>query len=729
MKLTKEYKSFTFSDGSVSIKRNEHGIPVVEATNIYALAFAQGLCQALDRSMQMVFTRIICKGRACEILDDNEELLKTDIFMRELGIYQQSKKELSRLPDTILKYLECFSEGINKGLETSSNPIFKLLKHQPEPWTPVDTLATMRIMAYVGLAQTQQTMEKFIIEALKLGADKKAFKTFFNPYLDEWDDEDIDLLKKVNTYWSTLPDIPFIPVMKNSNNWSLAKTKTKSGSAIHCNDPHLEANRLPAIWYEMVLKTNNNYLMGISMPGVPGMAMGRSEKVGFGFTYGFMDTIDYFIEDIKDGTYLSDNFQHTLNVRKEIIKRKKSEDFHLDIYETENGVIERDPFKPFESGYYLSRAWSAYQFDTYPTIDALMKLPFSQDATQAAKECQKVFISCNWVVSDVNGNVLYQQSGHLPNRKNTGLFPLKGWDPSNSWVGLHDKESLSFHDGTADGYIATANDDWNQEGKPLSINLPMGPYRAQRIKQLLDEKPSFDVIDMKAIQSDLYSLQAERFISRWKKYIPNTPTGKILKEWDLRYNKESKGAFVFEQIYRELLALFFEDNILSRKEWDYIFEETCLFTDFYYYFDRPFLEDNSDKWDYFFRNKSREDYYQLAINNTMKCWPSSKLKTWGQVNRFTMKHLVLGDVKPFSLFVNRGPYALEGNRATVVQGQLYRSGGRDSTFCPSWRFISDLSSDHGFSILAGGPSENPLSRFYSNEVKRWLNFQYKILNP
>tara|TARA_R110002072_G_scaffold64203_7_gene159847 strand:- start:7750 stop:9939 length:2190 start_codon:yes stop_codon:yes gene_type:complete len=729
MKITKDSKKYSFSKGQVSIKRNEHGVPIVDATNTQSMAYAQGLCHGLDRGMQMVFTRIICQGRASEILDDTEELLKTDIYMRELGIYQQSKKELSRLPSSTLTFLEFYSEGINKALSESLNPVFKLIKYKPEPWQPVDTLATMRIMAYIGLAQTQQTMEKFIIESIKNGVDSEGLRTFLFPHLNEWKEDDQELLKKTNLYWTSLPEIPFVPVMKNSNNWSLTKDKTKSGSAIHCNDPHLEANRLPAVWYEMILKTNNNYLMGISMPGVPGMAMGRSQKVGFGFTYGFMDTIDYFIEDLKDGTYLSDQFQHTLNKRTEVIKRKKSNDFVWEIFETENGVIERDPFKPLTNGLYLSRAWSAYQFDTHTTIDALMKLPFTQDAKQAAKECQKVFISCNWVLSDIEGNVIYQQSGHLPNRSHSGLYPLPGWDSNNAWSGLQDKEDLSFLENPPEGFIATANDDWNQKGKPLSINLPMGSYRAERIRQLLSDKEKYDVIDMKAIQSDLYSIQAEKFLTRFKKFIPNTPTGKILSEWDLRYNKESKGAFIFEEVYRELLALFFEENILGRKEWDHIFDETCLFTDFYHLFDRPFLDDHSNQWDYFFRRKTRDEYYKQAINNTMKCWPSSKVKTWGDVNRFTMKHLLLGDVKPFSYLLNKGPYALEGNRATIVQGQVYRTGGRDSTFCPSWRFISDLSSDHGFSILAGGPSENPFSRYYSNEVKRWLNFQYKIMGP
>jgi penicillin amidase len=55
-----------------------------------------------------------------------------------------------------------------------------------------------------------------------------------------------------------------------SNNWALAPSRTSSGAALQCNDPHLEVNRLPAIWYEVVGHTRDDYRIGITMPGLPG---------------------------------------------------------------------------------------------------------------------------------------------------------------------------------------------------------------------------------------------------------------------------------------------------------------------------------------------------------------------------------------------------------------------------------------------------------------------------
>ena len=68
----------------------------------------------------------------------------------------------------------------------------------------------------------------------------------------------------------------------------------------------MEVNRLPALWYEMIWKMDDQTMAGITMPGVPAIVMGRTNHIAWGGTYGFMDMIDYFIEDCKDEKYLYD---------------------------------------------------------------------------------------------------------------------------------------------------------------------------------------------------------------------------------------------------------------------------------------------------------------------------------------------------------------------------------------------------------------------------------------
>ena len=62
------------------------------------------------------------------------------------------------------------------------------------------------------------------------------------------------------------------------------------------NDPHLEINRLPNVWYEIVLKTRDTYFMGATMPGLPAIIVGRNPDLAWGATYTFMDGTDSWIE-------------------------------------------------------------------------------------------------------------------------------------------------------------------------------------------------------------------------------------------------------------------------------------------------------------------------------------------------------------------------------------------------------------------------------------------------
>jgi penicillin amidase len=92
-----------------------------------------------------------------------------------------------------------------------------------------------------------------------------------------------------------------------------------------------------------------------------------------------------------------------------------------------------------------------------------------------------------------------------------------------------------------------------------------------------------------------------------------------------------------------------------------------------------------------------------------------------------MKNLLLGGQLPGFLGFDRGPFGLPGSNSTIVQGALFRAYGRDTSFAPSWRFITDLGTDEARTVLAGGPSARRFSRFYATDVERWLSHRYKRL--
>jgi len=87
--------------------------------------------------------------------------------------------------------------------------------------------------------------------------------------------------------------------------------------------------------------------------------------------------------------------------------------------------------------------------------------------------------------------------------------------------------------------------------------------------------------------------------------------------------------------------------------------------------------------------------------------------------------MFLGGKLPKCLGFDYGPIPIQGTGATIVQGGIFQNHGRVSSFCPSWRFIADLKEDHCYTVLAGGVSDRRFSKYYTSDVEKWLNFQYK----
>ena len=96
-----------------------------------------------------------------------------------------------------------------------------------------------------------------------------------------------------------------------------------------------------------------------------------------------------------------------------------------------------------------------------------------------------------------------------------------------------------------------------------------------------------------------------------------------------------------------------------------------------------------------------------------------------------MKHLIFGGKLPVFLGFDRGPVTIIGGRATIHQGQIYRSANRETTFAPGYRFVMDFAKEEFFSAMAGGPSERRFSKWYTSGLKDWIKGKYKTLklNP
>lgn len=702
------------------ITRNPYGVPVVRADNFQDMLYGLGWVQAYDRPVQLELTRLVAKGVASEHLPPSEDLLRMDKEMRRYNLWGFSVRQAMQLDGDCEGELLDYCKGINDCLEEHRPPEFDLLGYQPEDWTPADCIVMCKIISLVDMDETQAWMKRFIVQMFQNGVPMEKLKELFAYMTDDPNDEYLEILRQVR-----LPE-PFIPEsiswsvprMQSSSNWALSGSKTKSGRAILCGSPDLDTARLPALWQEVVLRAGDYFILGFTIPGLTGIPVARTNHLAWSPTYGAMDIMDYFIEEVKEGKYRRGDQWLPFEVREETIAVKDGEPVRVRYYENEHGVLMGEAE---EDGYYLCLAWSMRDAGA-ATVENFQGASRSNSVAEAMGFFARLdFGSMNWVMADSEGNIGYQMSGVCPIRPLgwSGMLPIPGWDEAHDWRGYFDPvENNPRLFNPLESFIGTANQDVNDLSDVPMQTLPMAADRSLRIAELLDARDDHDIKGMKEMQCDVYAKHAEQFMPIILPLLPDTENGNLLKQWDLLYASDSLGATLFESVYLELVTVVFGDNGFGREVMEYILEETILCNLYYTCFDQVLLREDS-LW---FGGKPREDIYRQAIAQGLDTSPMP----YGSTRMVTMKNIAYGDITPD---FNYGPIELRGNRGTLSQGQIFRSAGRLATFSPTCRLITDFSEDKAYTALAGGPCEKPASQWYTSGVQDWLDGNYHIAEP
>ncbi|MBI2605178.1 MAG: penicillin acylase family protein [Deltaproteobacteria bacterium] len=717
--------------GRISIRRDENGVPHIEADHEADLYKGLGYCHAMDRGMQLLLTRILGRGQACEMLSDNDEMLAIDVFFRRFNATGGIAAQESRLPDDVRALCLSYCEGVNMRLAEKIPFEMRLLKYRPDPWTFGDCILLSRLAGFIGLAQSQGEIERFIVEMILNGVDRPRLEEMFPGKLEGLD---LELIRKTRLHDRLIPEAILwqspIPRMMASNNWVVAGSRTASGKPILANDPHLEVNRLPNVWYEAALKTRGRFVMGATMPGLPNVLFGRSNDLAWGVTYTFMDALDSWVEHCKDGAFRRVDSSAEkeqwikFHVRRETIRRKKHPPVERVFYENQHGTLDGD-FGADDRGaesFRLATRWSSADSGA-DSVAHMFRMAHAKTVEEGMRLIGKLELSFNWGLADRNGSIGYQMSGKMPKRREgvSGLIPLPGWDARNDWQGFVAPEELPRALNPKEGFLVTANNDLNHLGTAKPINNPMGSYRADRIAKLLSEKPRLTAEDCFAIQYDLYSPQAERYMKFLRPMLADTPPGRILRDWDGRYDASSVGATVFENFFGALFRKVFGEFGFGTQVSAHLLSSTALFADFYNSFENVLLSERS-AW---FAGKSRDTLYREALDEALRM----PARPWGKSRKITLANLFFGGKLPRFLGFDRGPITLIGGRATVSQGQVFRNGGRATTFAPSIRFVADLATEICRTNLCGGPSDRRFSKWYVSDLKNWMTGKYKTLRP
>lgn len=737
----------------VKVLRDDWGVPHIFAESIHDLMYAQGFVHAQDRLWQMEFNRRLVAGRLSEIL--GEISLPLDRWMRIIGMRRVAEKEFDLLEETTQKILQAYTEGVNARIDQGRLPIeFNLLRYSPEPWSVADTLSWPKMMSWtLSVNWEAEIIRAKIVE--RLGIEQAAELDMLDyanspiilPADIDFSSIDTDVLKIADQARKFTG--PTAPNGLGSNNWVISGKFTTTGMPLLANDMHLGLS-IPSIWYENSLQAENIHLSGITFPGIPGIIAGHNQNVAWGFTNGFPDVQDLYIEHLRRTS--NDRIQYEYRGEwldaieiAEKIHIKGQEPVTEEVVITRHGPIINKLAQDLAGQQMLALQWTALE----PTniMDSLMNMAKSRNCSEF-REALKNWSSPaqNTVFADTKGNIGYKLPGKVPIRaKGDGRFPVPGWTGEHEWGSYIPYDELPEMMNPSKGYIVTANNRVAGSSYPyhLSYDYCTG-NRAERIEEMIEklikEKTKVSVDDIRKMQFDQISTQARRIAGILGVLNSNDPELQNviyrMGSWDGNLSKDSAEAAIYELFAQALIQYLLKEKLgdltiyYSGKGPTPILAEGSIMAERSREWLDQILDNPDSAWFDPSNGKSREEILLKTLReviDTLKQGFSPGIDdwSWGKLHTLTFEH-ALGAVKILEKIFNRGPYPLGGDFDTVwATGSSRYDLSKKGIVGPPFRFIADLSDwENCLGLLAPGQSGQPASPHYADQIQPWFKGIY-----
>jgi penicillin G amidase len=774
----------------VLMDRDGWGVPWIQASSMEDLEIAQGYVVAQDRLWQMDLLRRAAGGELAEIF--GTVALDMDRENRTLGLRVAAEAAARRMDPAARKIVEAYAAGVNRYIAERSGrlPIeFTLLRYKPRPWTAADsflisaymwkTLTTTwkaklnrgRITALVGperardLFVEDSPLDHFIVGAAS--GKNEAPGHLVQPPEGDSDTETAGVVRTLSEpgkykyfmggppstiasgedrgrqmpagtptlLWgaaraSLLQFEAQTSEIVGSNNFVVSGEHTASGLPILANDTHLEFS-MPGIWYILHLTAPGWNVAGFTFPGSPLVVIGHNDRIAWGFTNSNAEVEDLYVETFNPANPLEYKVNGSwvrAETRREVIHVRGAADDLLDVVSTRHGpVVRRDTTE--EGGRVYSLRWTALEpgaLDfSYPLIGGAQNWDeFLLVMSKIAGPGQ------NAIYADVEGNIGYVMAARIPIRRaGNGDLPVAGDTDDFEWTGYIPFGELPQVLNPRGGIIATANARTvGPAYKYFISDRWAGPYRTERIYQLLGARKDLRPGDANNIQNDIVSLPdqflAGQIYAAGLKVPAKDPRTKVLlerlKNWDGRAASDSVETSFVEYSRHVLMAMLLAPYIGDRMN-EYELWEPDADYDEVWWRDKVFLENVIRARPAAWLPKGIADYDSLLISAAdaavgllaRASRDGDPLHAnWGQMHRLEIYH-PLGESGFLRRIFSIGPLE-QGGSLDTVRAMGYQHG-------PAMRFVADLSNwDLSLMEIPAGESGQYASPHYRDQFDEWF---------
>lgn len=747
----------------VEIVRDNANVPHIFGETDTDVFHGLGFAHAQDRLWQMMMLRRTAQGRLSELF--GAATVDIDSFIRRLDIYRLSVQSVEALDAPTRAALEAYAAGVNARFDQINTealgrgaPEMFLFNAPLAPWRPADSIVIAKLM---GLQLAGQMEDEVLRARMSLALEDPARLADILP------DVPGPGIASLPEYASLVPGAqlryaeasephPLSPFKTRgfggaSNAWAAAASRSASGGTLLANDPHLGLSA-PSIWYLARLELRSGGVIGGTIPGMPLVLTGRSDRLGWGLTSANVDDQDLFIEELNPDNpleYRTPTGFKEFESRASIIEIADANPVTLTLRWTDNGPVMPGSFRNLDSitppGHVAALSWTVLSpRDT--SLQAALGVMQAQTVAEAIITSEDYIAPAQNMTLVDRGSIAMKTIGAIPrrdsNHQSQGRLPSLGWRAENRWQGRMPYSSNPGFVAPVGGILGNTNNKTVDRPFPNHVSFNWGDtQRIQRWQRLMQAREVHTRDSFIEAQLDTVSFTARALLPLIGAELWFTGEAAsdgtaerqrqralaLLAEWNGEMNEHWPEPLIYAAWLRALQDRLIHDdlgpmaNTLNHVEPLFI--------------ERVFRDvDGAAIWCDVRQSAPIEtcaDMARLALDDAL-LWIEENWGTqleslrWGDAHQATHDHQVLGDVPILRYFVNIRQ-STSGGDNTLMRG-LTKGTGSDpfqNVHGAGYRGVYDFADPNSSVFInSTGQSGHFLSRHYDDLAQLWRRGEY-----
>lgn len=698
--------------GTTKYRRDASGYPSLSAPSMLAGTYALGYLHATDRLTQVTLTTLAARGALMSALSEHRLARLIDRSVRTLGLHVDVAEQVKQCDPETRALMDAYCQGFNAAAERRGIPwVLRLLGVEPLVCTPESIFSVFRFVTYFGLTSMQVSTELIVAELAARGAPQRVFERLLGDKARGLDLKSLEGFQ-VPAELSYFGDARFGSPQAGSNAFCVSKKRSATGGALLVGEFHMEVGRFPPLLYATHLGLpGGDYLSGITIPGLAWFAAGRTRHVGWSYTYGHADNVDFLVERVKNERYWNGSEWQPLGRREEEVKIRNKPSEKWVFYDNAYGRLMGDanvPDEALRASVRISGIADTHRaFAAARTVIDCRSVSELMDVQRALRS-----VSLEAILVDREGSIASIMTGQIDARPDdwTGAYPRRRTNPGVP--APLDEDARPIVRNPDSGFLASANQGGHGPNRPRWVTFPEPLYRFERIEELLAARERHDLPSLLAISYDTHDGSVQRILSVWLPLMPEHPLREGLRAFSSNPSDESD---------RKMLALYHT-----------LHTQVCL---------EMLGEDVGPQAAECFREWSGTALFQVQLDSVLRLEQPELLNEAGlrallerafpkavaayltqkEVPvRLRFKHLVTQGKSPAFLGFDSAEVELPGNPLSPFQCRASLIGGETVVYAPAFHLACDMSDDHLYYNLPGGASESRFGIGYGKGIHDWL---------